>query len=1150
MIIHHHRIKSALTCICIFLVCFLHAENIFATGKTTVSSGDWEDPLIWSPAGIPSPSDDITIGAGHTVNINSDEFLHDLTIASGGMLTWSTTKTLTIGGAFIVNGTVTMNDGDIVLSTINASFVLGANSSFTWQPGNNTVAAATLFTNGTENFSSTSTLIIKEWYNYAVPLGSVVTGNFGNVVLNSVNSSSLLVEWNQNNYFQSHKILGTLTIDEGWITLDKSGSITNTTIGSIVLSSINSSLYCHNGTHPSSFAITTGNVTNSGGTFYGLNDGNGNVSIQVNGNFTNTGNVKIINNSGVGGVGNGNATFNVTGKFLQSTGDTRLVYNVTTLNSGIYSATFGSMELNGGIFMGQTGVHISNGTCQLNVTNDFTINYSNVADKFRGTSLSSIGSTMNNAKFNMVIGGNLTVAGVSASEFTSSASLGSETITVNGNFQVTGTTLCFNYGAMSASHAVQFTLNGSASINGGGTFLSRNGGAATVAITGNVSMVSGTIAIKGDTGSATISVAGTFNQSGGTFYLHNNITTLTASVISMTINGDFSQSGGTITFDNNSSATSATHTINIAGANYTLSGTGLITHAGPGTTSVFGQLNFSRSGTISFSRTSTSHFIRQVKQTIMNGCTLDVGTGNIQVASHANASTDYLRIATGGTVNTRNGQIISNGLSAYSGMQVDSGGILKTYNTNGLYNGTSNACIDASNNFDFYLHKYSIVEYNGVNNQVISGLGAGIATTSNQKYGILRINFSGDDNIEYVAPAASNVYVRTQLDLVHGELNLNGYTLTIESGATSAATRTSGYIKSEMNVADNTSILLWKNMTTGSHKFPFGVNSTTYIPVDFTPVSGSGGNVSISTRATSSSNNEPFPTGIIDTSVNLLVCGTNVSTENAIDRWWHIDASGFIANVILTYRGVENSSSSGNYNDPVRVIEWNGTGWTTPSGTGTGTLATTGTVSIALTSIFSDWLVIRDPNSLPIQLTAFNVIPKQTEVYISWTTTAEINNDHFNVERSDDGVHFASIHQVNGAGNSSANLDYSFTDTNPIIGTNYYRLKQTDYDGHYAYSETKVVRVPDFGTSTITIKDFGPNPFDKNFWINYHVLEKGPVTFQLTTQSGQLVHSEVINADQGANRYEFTDHSNLQQGIYLLNILHNGKAITQKLIKK
>jgi len=73
--------------------------------------------------------------------------------------------------------------------------------------------------------------------------------------------------------------------------------------------------------------------------------------MHVTDNVTNIGNVKIINNSGVSGVSNGDATFIVDSTYSQSTGDTRIIYNVSTTNSGLFTATVGNINLTGGIFM-------------------------------------------------------------------------------------------------------------------------------------------------------------------------------------------------------------------------------------------------------------------------------------------------------------------------------------------------------------------------------------------------------------------------------------------------------------------------------------------------------------------------------------------------------------------------------------------------------------------------------------------------------------------------------------------------------------------------------------------------------------------------------------------------------------------------------
>jgi hypothetical protein len=43
--------------------------------------------------------------------------------------------------------------------------------------------------------------------------------------------------------------------------------------------------------------------------------------------------------------------------FQQTSGDTRIIYNVSSVNSGTFNALFNSLKLTGGVFMAQTGCH-------------------------------------------------------------------------------------------------------------------------------------------------------------------------------------------------------------------------------------------------------------------------------------------------------------------------------------------------------------------------------------------------------------------------------------------------------------------------------------------------------------------------------------------------------------------------------------------------------------------------------------------------------------------------------------------------------------------------------------------------------------------------------------------------------------------------
>jgi hypothetical protein len=95
---------------------------------------------------------------------------------------------------------------------------------------------------------------------------------------------------------------------------------------------------------------------------------------------------------------------------------------------------------------------------------------------------------------------------------------------------------------------------------------------------------------------------------------------------------------------------------------------------------------------------------------------------------------------------------------------------------------------------------------------------------------------------------------------------------------------------------------------------------------------------------------------------------------------------------------------------------------------------------------------------LPIQLLNFNAEAQKDKVQINWSTSFESNNDYFTIERSVDAVTWTVVKIIKGAGYSSTLKNYESFDEQPAIGKNYYRLKQTDLDGKFNYSDAKVVK--------------------------------------------------------------------------------------------
>ena len=158
--------------------------------------------------------------------------------------------------------------------------------------------------------------------------------------------------------------------------------------------------------------------------------------------------------------------------------------------------------------------------------------------------------------------------------------------------------------------------------------------------------------------------------------------------------------------------------------------------------------------------------------------------------------------------------------------------------------------------------------------------------------------------------------------------------------------------------------------------------------------------------------------------------------------------------------------------------------------------------------------------ALPVTLTKFTATPQNDRVAISWETALELNNDYFTVERSADGKTFAAIATVEGAGTTERSLGYTYYDETPLNGTNYYRLRQTDFDGTTVVFETVSVEM----RGTTTIAAF-PNPV------------KGELTVQLPVAgdvsiydvNGRLVDLRYFDAGT-----QVLDLSTLNAGVYYL----------------
>lgn len=136
---------------------------------------------------------------------------------------------------------------------------------------------------------------------------------------------------------------------------------------------------------------------------------------------------------------------------------------------------------------------------------------------------------------------------------------------------------------------------------------------------------------------------------------------------------------------------------------------------------------------------------------------------------------------------------------------------------------------------------------------------------------------------------------------------------------------------------------------------------------------------------------------------------------------------------------------------------------------------------------------------LPVELSAFTAVASGKTTLLDWTTVSETANDYFAVERSRNGQNWTEIGRVEGQGTTAGTSQYNFTDENPVNGDNYYRLKQTDFDGSFAYSPVEIVNFAGAASRVF------PNPASNMFTLT---TDAEPATIRLIDAAGREVTAQ------------------------------------------
>lgn len=179
---------------------------------------------------------------------------------------------------------------------------------------------------------------------------------------------------------------------------------------------------------------------------------------------------------------------------------------------------------------------------------------------------------------------------------------------------------------------------------------------------------------------------------------------------------------------------------------------------------------------------------------------------------------------------------------------------------------------------------------------------------------------------------------------------------------------------------------------------------------------------------------------------------------------------------------------------------------------------------------------------LPISLLSYSGKNTAFGNELEWSTASEINNSYFTIERSTDGQNYAELKRVPTEainGNSSSILNYSLTDAEIKPGIYYYRLKQTDIDGHFEIEGTIAIQVK----SDVDIFNISPNPAHNVFNIVFNEdLSIQNVVLKIFDVMGRNVHEQPLNSKLQ------TLSPKLSAGVYFVKLSDGVKVYEQKLV--
>jgi len=309
----------------------------------------------------------------------------------------------------------------------------------------------------------------------------------------------------------------------------------------------------------------------------------------------------------------------------------------------------------------------------------------------------------------------------------------------------------------------------------------------------------------------------------------------------------------------------------------------------------------------------------------------------------------------------------------------------------------------------------------------------------------------------------------------------------------------------------------------GNYQIPFISSSKIAVPVK----------VNIATTSSS---------GTIKVS-NIDAYFPSYKNINSINRDWIVDFSGYSSlpsgTITLNWLSTDYPSGWGNF-----VLEYYNGNWIQNTSAVVSSSVATFPINSFVTN--KEWTIFNTIGVLPITLLNFEVHSINNSYIKSlWITASEINNRGFIIEKSLDASNWDSIGWVNGSGNSSQLISYSYDDHNVSPNTiYYYRLKQIDFDGNFSYSN---IQSGEIASDVVSVSNFLPNPSTSLTKLIVNTIAPKTIYLKIYDVVGREIGSQTLITTQSKNIITINTDQ-LSAATYNIVVIIDDISYTRRLI--